>query len=74
MLKNWIWIPIIISKVERGGRQLKRTNPINSRNTSTDKKELLMLWLADQVHGVIQGEPMADEGLKSVSKKLKKAK
>jgi hypothetical protein len=33
-----------------------------------------MLWLADQVYGVIQDEPMADEVLKSVSKKLKKAK
>jgi hypothetical protein len=33
-----------------------------------------MLWLADQLYNVIEGEPMGDEALKSVSKKIKKAK
>jgi hypothetical protein len=33
-----------------------------------------MLWLADQLYNVIEVEPMGDEALKSVSKKIKKAK
>jgi transcriptional regulator with XRE-family HTH domain len=65
----------IISKVERGDRQLKKEQiPLLAEILNADKEELLMLWLADQVYGVIQGEPMADEALKSVSKILKKAK
>jgi HTH-type transcriptional regulator, competence development regulator len=65
----------IISKVERGDRQLKKEQiPLLAEILNADKEELLMLWLADQVYGVIQGEPMADEALKSASKKLKKAK
>jgi len=36
--------------------------------------ELQTLWLADQVYNMVQGEPMADEALKSVTKKLKKDK
>ena len=65
----------IISKVERGDRQLKKEQiPALAEILNADKEELLMLWLADQVYGVIQGEAMADEALKSVSKKLKKAK
>ena len=65
----------IISKVERGDRQLKKEQiPLLAEILNANKEELLMLWLADQVYGVIQGEPMANEALKSVSKKLKKAK
>jgi HTH-type transcriptional regulator, competence development regulator len=65
----------IISKVERGDRQLKKEQiPLLAEILCASKEELLMLWLADQVYGVIQGEPMADEALKSVFKKLKKAK
>ncbi len=65
----------IISKVERGDRQLKKEQiPLLAEILNADKEELLMLWLADQVYSVIEGEPMADEALKSVSKKLKKAK
>lgn len=65
----------IISKVERGDRQLKKEQiPLVAEILNADKEELVMLWLADQVYGVIKGEPMADEALKSVSKKLKKVK
>jgi len=49
----------IISKVERGDRQLKK---------------LQTLWLADQLYNMVQGEPMADEALKSVTKQIKKTK
>lgn len=65
----------IISKIERGDRQLKKEQiPLLAEILKTDKQELLTLWLADQVYGVIQGEPLADEALKSASKKLKKVK
>jgi len=36
--------------------------------------ELQTLWLADQLYDMVQGQPMADEALKSVSKKIKKGK
>lgn len=63
----------IISKIERGERPIKKEQiPILAEILHTDKEELLMLWLADQVFDVIQGEPMADEALKSVSKKIRK--
>jgi membrane protease subunit (stomatin/prohibitin family) len=39
-----------------------------------DKEELQTLWLADQLYNVIEGQPMADETLKSVYKKIKKGK
>ncbi|MDZ4810660.1 MAG: helix-turn-helix transcriptional regulator [Bacteroidota bacterium] len=63
----------IISKIERGGRQIKKEQikPL-AGILKADKDELLTLWLADQVYDVIQGEPMADEALKSVTQKLKK--
>ena len=65
----------IISKVERGDRQLKKEQiPLLAEILQADKEELLMLWLADQLYNVIEGEPMGDEALKSVSKKIKKAK
>lgn len=65
----------IISKVERGDRQFKKDQiPLLAEILNADNQELLTLWLADQVYGVIKGEPLADKALKSASKKLKQAK
>ena len=65
----------IISKVERGDRQLKKEQiPLLAEILHTDKKELETLWLADQLMQLVKDEPTADEALKSVSKKIKKAK
>lgn len=65
----------IISKIERGDRQLKKEqNPLLAEILQADKEELLMLWLADQLYNLIEGVPMGDEALKSVSNKIKKAK
>lgn len=64
-----------LSKIEKGLRQLKREQlPILAEILKADKEELLILWLADQLYNVIEGEALADEALKSVSKKIKKAK
>ena len=65
----------IISKIERGDRQLRKDQiPLLAQILKTDIEKLQTLWLADQLYNMIQGEPMADEALKSVSKKIKKAK
>jgi transcriptional regulator with XRE-family HTH domain len=65
----------IISKVERGDRQLKKDQiPLLAEILKADKDELITLWLADQVFDVIKDETMADEALKSVSRKIKKKK
>lgn len=62
-----------LSKIEKGLRQLKRKQiPAIANILKTNTDELFTLWLADQVYNVIEGEPMADEALKSVSKKLRK--
>lgn len=63
----------IISKVERGDRQLKKEQiPLLAQILKADVEELQTLWLADQLYNMVQGEPMADEALKSVSKKINK--
>lgn len=65
----------IISKIERGERPIKKEQiAVLAEILKADKEELLTLWLADQLYNVIEGEPMADEALKSVSKKIKKEK
>ena len=62
----------IISKIERGERPIKKEQILILADIlQVDKQELLTLWLADQLYNVIEGEPMADEALKSVSKKIK---
>lgn len=63
----------IISKIERGDRQIKKEQiVVLAEILKVDREELLTLWLADQLYSVIEGEPMATEALKSVSQKLKK--
>lgn len=65
----------IISKVERGDRHLKKEQiALLAEILNSDKQELLTLWLADQVYNLVEGESVADEALKSVSKKIKKSK
>jgi DNA-binding transcriptional regulator YiaG len=65
----------IISKMERGDRPIKQEQiAILADILKADIEELQTLWLADQLYNVIEGQPMADEALKSVSKKIKKGK
>jgi len=65
----------IISKMERGERPIKQEQiAILADILKADKEELQTLWLADQLYNVIEGQPLADEALKSVSKKIKKGK
>lgn len=65
----------MLSKIERGERKAKKEQVLQfAKLYKADNNELLTLWLADQLYNVIEGEPMADEALKSVTKKLKKDK
>jgi transcriptional regulator with XRE-family HTH domain len=65
----------LLSKIERGGRAIKKEQiPLIAEVLHTDKEELITLWLADQVYDVLQDEPMADKALKSVSQKIKSNK
>jgi transcriptional regulator with XRE-family HTH domain len=64
-----------LSKIEKGQRYLKKEQiPLLAEILKVDKDELITLWLADQVFDVIKDETMADEALKSVSRKIKKKK
>lgn len=64
-----------LSKIERGERMAKKELiPVFAKVFNISKDELQTLWLADQLFDVIQGEDMADEALKSVSKTIKKVK
>ena len=64
-----------LSKIERGERQAKKEYiPLFAKIFKVTIDELLTLWLADQLFDVIQGEHMADEALKSVSKTIKRKK
>ena len=45
------------SKIERGERKAKRIHiPIMAKLLEIDEKELLMIWLADKVLDVVEGE------------------
>lgn len=65
----------LLSKIENGVKQLKKEQiSILAEVLKTDKEELTTLWLADQVANLIEGEPMANEALKTVSNNIKKIK
>ena len=64
----------IISKMERGERPIKKEQiTILAEILKADKDELITLWLADQLYDVLKDEKQADEALKQVSNKIKKA-
>lgn len=62
----------MLSKIERGERKAKKEQVIKlAEIMKVDKEELLTLWLADQVHDVIEGESLADKALKKVTTNIK---
>jgi transcriptional regulator with XRE-family HTH domain len=55
----------MLSKIERGERRAKKEYiPVLAELLNTNKKELLTLWLADQVYEVVKDESVALEALK----------
>ena len=62
----------IISKVERGDRQLKKEQiPLLAEILKADKDELLTLWLADQVYDLMQDENLALKAMQVAEKQIK---
>jgi transcriptional regulator with XRE-family HTH domain len=63
----------LLSKIERGERVLKKEQiPLLAKILKTDEDELTTLWLADQMYNVIDGEPLANEAIKQLTKNIKK--
>jgi HTH-type transcriptional regulator, competence development regulator len=63
----------IISKVERGDRQLKKEQiPLLAEILKVDKEDLLTLWLADQLNEIIKDEPLGTKAMNLVFKNKKK--
>jgi transcriptional regulator with XRE-family HTH domain len=55
----------MLSKIERGERRAKREHiPIFAKLLHTKEKELLIIWMADQVFELIKEEDNASEILK----------
>jgi transcriptional regulator with XRE-family HTH domain len=62
----------IISKMERGERPIKKEQiAILAEILKADKKELMTLWLADQVYELVQDENLALEAMQVAENKLK---
>ena len=61
----------IISKVERGDRQLKKEQiPLLAQILKADLEELQTLWLADQIYDVVKDEKLANEAMQLADKKI----
>ncbi|MBS1776508.1 MAG: helix-turn-helix transcriptional regulator [Chitinophagaceae bacterium] len=61
----------IISKVERGDRQLKKDQiPLLAEILQADVVELETLWLADQIYEVIKDEKLANEAMQVAEKNI----
>jgi len=57
------------SKIERGDRRAKREQiPIIAKILQTDEKELLSLWLADQVTEVVENDKEMSEMVLNIAK------
>lgn len=61
----------LYSKIERGERPAKREQVIALASIfNTDEKELLTLWLADQVYGIVEYEQNANDILSMVAENI----
>jgi len=61
----------IISKIERGDRQMKKEKiPLFAQILKADEQELQTLWLADQIYAVVKDEKFANEAMQAVEKKI----
>jgi len=61
----------IISKVERGDRQLKKEQiPLLAQILKADVEELQTLWLADQIYAVVKDEKLANEAMQVAEKNI----
>ena len=62
----------MFSKIERGERKAKREQVLKiAELLKADSKDLLTLWLADQILEIVQSEEQAPAALKMVLKEFK---
>lgn len=62
----------LLSKIERGERVLKKEQiPLLAKILNTDENELMTLWLADQLYNVLDGEPLANDAIRELTKNIK---
>ena len=60
-----------LSKIEKGVRQIKKEQiEILADVLKTEKDELLILWLADQLYDVVKDEKLATEAMQLAEKKI----
>jgi len=62
----------LLSKIEKGLRQLKREQ-INTiaHILKIDEDELLTLWLSDQIYQVVKDEKLANEAIQVTEEKIR---
>ena len=61
----------LLSKIEKGLRQLKREQVTTIANIlKIDEDELLTRWLADQIYDVIKDEEFASEAIRVTGEKI----
>jgi len=65
----------MFSKIERGDRRAKREQVLLlAELLEADVKDLLTVWLADQIHELVKDEDVAEKALKSAIDELKNPK
>jgi transcriptional regulator with XRE-family HTH domain len=65
----------LLSKIEKGLRQLKRDQiPIIAEILKVNYDELMTLWLADQIYAVVKDEKLANEAMQVAEKNIKQMK
>ena len=61
----------IISKVERGNRQMKKEHiPILAKILKAEIDELMTLWLADQIYAVVKDEKLGNKAMQAIENKM----
>lgn len=62
----------LLSKIEKGFRQLKREQiPTIAHILKADVDELLTLWLSDQIYAVVKDEKLANEAIQVTEEKIR---
>ena len=61
----------IISKVERGNRQMKKEHiPLLAKILKAEIDELMTLWLADQIYAVVKDEKLGNKAMQLAENKI----
>jgi transcriptional regulator with XRE-family HTH domain len=62
----------MLSKIEKGLRQLKREQiPVLANMLKANADELQTIWLADQIYAVVKDEKFANEAMQVAEQKIK---